>query len=99
MSTPEENFETAVDEAGETEARERAINQLETASDCDRLADLVRMDDLEEQYREQALTSLAHPQCKPVLRTLVESGNLPESLQERAETLLRDTADDSGAGP
>lgn len=45
------------------------------------------MDDIEEQYREQALTGLAHPQCKSTLQTLVESGDLSESLQERAETL------------
>lgn len=99
MSTPEENFETAVDESREPEAREKAISVLETANDCNRLSDLVRMDDIEERYREKALTGLAHPQCTSMLRTLVEDGTLPESLQERAETLLRETADDSGAGP
>lgn len=57
------------------------------------------MDDIEEQYREQALTGLAHPQCKSTLQTLVESGDLSESLQKQAEALLHDTPDDSGAGP
>lgn len=99
MSSVEKNFETAVDESSEREARERAIDELETANECDKLADLVRMNDLDEQYREQALRGLAHPQCKSMLRTLVESGNLSEALSEQAETLLEDTPGDSGAGP
>lgn len=99
MSTPEESFEIAVDESSERTARERAISSLETANDCDRLAELARMDDLEEQYREQAVTGLAHPQCKPMLETLVASGDLEASLRERAEALLDETPNDSGAGP
>ena len=42
---------------------------------------------------------MAHPQCKSMLQSLVESGDLPESLQDRAETLLEETPDNSGAGP
>lgn len=99
MSTPEENFETAMDESSEAEARETAIGELETANDCDRLAELTRADDLEERYRERALTGLAHPQCKSVLQTLVEDGDLPASLREQAETLVEETPDGAGAGP
>lgn len=98
MSTPEENFEIAVDETGEREARERAIDGLQTANECAKLADLVRTDGLDERYRERALTNLAHPQCKPMLQTLVEGGELSESLQEQAETHLETTPDGSGVG-
>jgi hypothetical protein len=99
MSTPEDNFETALDASSDASARERAIDELETANDCDRLADLVREDDLDETYREQALTGLAHPQCKSILREVAEGDDLPSSLRERAETLLDETPDDSGARP
>lgn len=99
MSTPEDDFETALDSSSDPAARERAIGELETANDCDKLADLARNDDLDETYREQALTGLAHPQCKSMLREVAEGGDLPESLRKRAEELLEDTPDDSGAGP
>jgi hypothetical protein len=99
VSTPEENLRTAVDESTESDARERAIDELETANECDTLAELVRNADLEERYRERALTNLAHPQCKRTLRSLVDDGDVPESLRDRAETLLEETPDDAGAGP
>ena len=99
MSTPEEKFETARDGSGETEERERAIDELGTANECDRLAELVRMDDLEDRYRERALSGLAHPQCRLTLESLVESGDLPGSLLEEAESLLDGTPEDAGAGP
>lgn len=99
MSTPETNFEKAVDGSSDDETRTQAIEDLEAANECDMLANLVENDDLEDEYREQALTSLAHPQCKPMLETLVESGDLPESYQERAEQLLQETPEDAGAGP
>lgn len=94
MSTPEGDFETAVDDSNDREAREQAIDELETANECDMLADLVRMDDLGTEYREQALDRLATPQCKPTLGNLVDGRDLPESLQEQAETLLEDVPDD-----
>ena len=99
MSTPEGNFETAIDEASDPEVRETAIGELETANECDRLAELARMDDIEDRYRERAVAGMAHPQCKSMLQSLVESGDLPESLRDRAETLLEETPGDSGAGP
>ncbi|WP_115865741.1 hypothetical protein [Halorussus litoreus] len=99
MSTPEENFEIARDESNDRSARESAIGGLETANECDSLADLARMDDLDETLRERALAGLAHPQCKLLLRELAEGEDLPDSLRERAETLLDDTPGDTGAGP
>jgi hypothetical protein len=99
MSTPEENFETAMDESSDAEAREAAIDHLETANDCDKLAELARMDDLEDRFRERAVAGLAHPQCKPMLQTLAEDGDLPASLREQAETLVEETPDGAGAGP
>ena len=99
MSTPPENAEIAADESADAEERERAIDELETANDCDKLAELVRRDDLDERYRERALEGLAHPQCRPRLQKLVDGGDLSESLRGRAETLLDDTPEGAGAGP
>lgn len=98
MSTPEEKFEIAVDESADGETRMAAIGELKTANDCGRLAELARMDDLEERYRERALAGLAHPQCKTKLRSVAD-GDLPESLRERADELLEDAPDEAGAGP
>ena len=95
MSGTDDSFDTAMDESGEAEARESAINDLETANECDRLAELVRTDDIEDQYREQALEGLGHPQCQSTLETLVEEDDLPESLRDRAETLVEEMPDDA----
>lgn len=99
MSTQEENFEIVVDDSRSADSRKRAIDELESANECDRLSALARRDDVERQYRERAVAGLAHPQCKGMLEELVENGDLPESLREQAEKLLRETPDDSGAGP
>ncbi|RDI70650.1 hypothetical protein [Halopelagius longus] len=99
MPTPEENHEIALDESSDREDRERAINQLEAANECDMLADLVRSDGLEDALRKQAFESLAHPQCKPTLETLVENGEVPEAFEGDGRTLLEQTPDDAGAGP
>jgi len=99
MSTPEENFEIACDESSDRAERETAIGELETANECDSLADLARMDDLDETLRERALSGMARPQCEQMLRELAEGEELPESLQKQAETLLDDTPGDTGAGP
>lgn len=99
MTTPESDFETAVDESNDKQTREDAIDELRTANECDRLADLARMDDLADEFREQAVEKLAHPQCKPMLETLVENEELPDTLHEQAATLLEETPEDSGAGP
>lgn len=98
MSTPEENAEIAVDESSDPSAREEAIDDLEAANECSQLADIALNDDIEDRYREQAVASLAHPQCKQALQTLVERSELPESMQDRAEELLDDTPDTTGAG-
>ena len=99
MSAPEQNVETATDSSSDREAREEAIETLEAANECDELADLALTDDLEEEYRERALTALGHPQCKTKLQQLVDGGEIPESLRSRAESLLEETPDDAGAGP
>ena len=95
MSATEENFETAADASSEDEARENAIGELETANECSKLADLVRMDDIDDRYREQALEALGHPQCRSTLETLAGEEDLPESLRERAESLVEDLPEDS----
>jgi len=99
MHTPEENFEIATDESNDREARESAIGTLETANECSRLAELARMGDLDETYRELALDGLAHPQCRTRLRQLVDGDDLEGSLEERAESLLDETPESAGAGP
>lgn len=98
MSAPDQNFETAMDEERDDEAREQAIDGLRTANECDMLADLARSDDIAEEYRERALEGLAHPQCKALLEDLTEGESLPDSLREHAESLLDEIPDDSGAG-
>jgi hypothetical protein len=99
MGTPEQNFGTAIDGASDDEERERAIGLLETANECDSLAETVGTDDLEGRYREQALNALAHPQCKATLADLADDESLEASLRERADSLLDETPDDAGAGP
>jgi len=99
MSTPESNVDVVVDESADEQSRKRAIEDLEAANECDELAEVVRNEDLESTYREHALENLAHPQCRPTLESLVESGDVPDAQQERAEALLRETPDDAGAGP
>jgi hypothetical protein len=98
VSTPEENAEIAVDESKDPSAREEAIDDLRAANECSRLTDIALNDDIDDRYREQAVTNLAHPQCKPALRALVERSELPESMQNRAEELLDDTPDRAGTG-
>lgn len=98
MSTPEGDFETAVDQSNDREAREGAIDELDTANECDTLADLVRLDELETEYREQALDRLASPQCRPALEPLVDDSALPDTLREQAERLLEDVPDDVEPG-
>ena len=94
MSGVDDHFDAAMDESNEDDAREAAVNELETANECSRLADLVRTDDLDERYRKQALEGLGHPQCQTTLTTLVEDGDVPESLRDRAEALLEELPDD-----
>jgi hypothetical protein len=99
MSTPEGDFETALDESADAERRERAIDELRTANECDRLADIAERDGLGERYRALALEDRAHPQCRPTLSRLVEDGGLPEALHGRAESLLSEISEGSGAEP
>jgi hypothetical protein len=97
--TPEENYDTALDQSTDRATRERAIENLEAANECDMLVELVQTDGLERRYREQALSSLAQPSCRTTLETLVGETDLDESLAERAGSLLEETPEDAGAGP
>ena len=99
MSTPAENFDFEVDESASTEDRKDAIHGLEVANECERLAELAQREDLDGQYRELAVSGLAEPQCKTKLEALLESGDLPDSLAERAESSLQETPDSTGGGP
>lgn len=94
MSGIEDTFDRATDESNGADEREAAIDELEAANECDRLDDLVRMDGLDDRYRERALEGLGHPQCRSTLETLVEEGDLPESLRDRAEALFEELPDD-----
>ena len=99
MSTPEGNFETAIDDSRDRAARERAIDELQTANEFDSLAELARMDDIGDEYRELAIRNLGHPQCEPTLSNIVDEGDLSDSLDELARSVLAETPDSSGAGP
>lgn len=98
MSDPAESFDIAVDESNDREARTDAIDELESANECGKLAEIVQRDDLADEYREEAVIKMASPQCKDTLETLLDSGDLPESLAKRAETMLQDTPDHPGGG-
>lgn len=93
MSTPEESFETAMDESSDDAAREEAIDALEAANECASLAAVVERDDVADRFRRQALDALATPQCDSALRRLSEHDALDASLREDAERLLEDVED------
>lgn len=99
MSTPEENLSIVMDGSRQPAARERAIDGLEAANECEKLAEIVRRSDVDDRFRELALTALAHPQCTATLGRVAEADDVPADLRERAETLLRNTPEDAGAGP
>lgn len=99
MSTPQENFELATDDATDPEERERAIADLETANECDSLAELVGADDIAMRFRERALDGLDHPQCSSTLEELADDESLSESMRDRAREMLGETPEDAGAGP
>lgn len=86
--TPEECVEVAVNASADQEDRSEAIHELKMANECDELAELVLMDDLENQLRQQALRSLGTPQCDSMIQRLIEDGSLDQSLQQEAENLL-----------
>lgn len=98
MSDPEKSFEIAVDQTNDRPTRTNAIDELESANECSRLAEIVQRDDLEDQYREEAVIKMASPQCKDTLESLLAAGELPDFITERAETLLQETPDHPGGG-
>lgn len=91
--TPTECVELASDASADEDDREGAIRELRTANECDELAALALKDDLERQFRRQALQALGAPQCDSTLRRLVEEESLEEPLRGDAVDLLDETDD------
>ncbi|WP_122090951.1 hypothetical protein [Halalkalicoccus subterraneus] len=89
--TSEECVTLAADTAADQDARSHAIHELKLANECDELAKLVLNENIETQFRQQALQSLETPQCDSMLQRLVEDDSLPQSLQQEAEKLLEET--------
>lgn len=88
--TPEECVELATDASADREDREEALEALKLANECDELADLVRTEDLEDQYRQQAIHFMGTAQCDSMLQTLVDEESLEQPLQREAEEVLSD---------
>lgn len=91
VSTPEESFETAVDESSDREAREAAIEALEAANECDMLAEVVTRTDLADDLRRRALDALATPQCEATMQDLAADDGF--DLSDEAGRLLEDVDD------
>jgi hypothetical protein len=92
--TPEECVDLALDEEAAEEDRTDAIRELKTANECDELEAIVRREDLDDAYRQQALEAVATPQCDSTLRELVDDGSLEDSIRQDAEALLAGVEDD-----
>lgn len=88
MSSPSQNFQTAVDKKPDRDEREDAIDALADADECDKLAVIAQMSGLDGPLRRRALNAMGRAECTDVLRALVEDGGLDESLQSDAERLL-----------
>ncbi len=91
MSTPEERFETAMDESHSREEREAAVDALAAANECDTLAKIAARDDFAAEFRRRALDELATPQCEATLRDLAADNGF--DLRDEAESLLEDVDD------
>lgn len=86
--TPTECVELAANASADQDDRMDAIHELKLANECDELARLASTDDIDDQFRQQALRSLGTAQCDSMLRKLVEDESLQQSLQEKAKNLL-----------
>lgn len=86
--TPTECIDLATDPVAPDDARTEAIQELRNANECDELARLARSEDLEDQFRRDALRGLANPQCDSMLSELSQDEGLGEDLRERATALL-----------
>ncbi|MFB6129493.1 MAG: hypothetical protein ABEJ28_01575 [Salinigranum sp.] len=96
MSAPEESYRIASDDSKARDRRTDAIDDLELANECGRLAALVRDDALEESLRRRALSALASPQCASTLADLATDESLPASLRGEAADLSEELGDPDG---
>ncbi|MFB6163599.1 MAG: hypothetical protein ABEJ31_00395 [Haloarculaceae archaeon] len=96
MSTREENLETALDGDRDEDARIEAVDRLETANDCDKIADVLTADDATDALRERALEGLASPQCQEMLQSMLEDDRIPDGYRDRAEGMVQG---EEGSGP
>jgi hypothetical protein len=90
MSSPSQQFQTAVDKKPDRSEREDAVDDLADAGECDKLAVLAQMSGLDGPLRRRALNAMGRAGCTDVLRALVENGGLEESLRSDAERLLEE---------
>lgn len=90
MSSPKQDFQTAVDKTPSQGEREEAIDRLIQNRACDKLALLVQMGGLDGPLRRRSLNGMADAGCQDLLRTLAEEGGLGEPLQSDAEDLLEE---------
>lgn len=88
MSSPEQDFQIAVDATPARGEREDAIDRLADAGACDKLAVLVQLGGLDGPLRRRALNGLDRAGCTDVLGTLVEKGGLEASLRSDAEEMI-----------
>ncbi|NEU55907.1 hypothetical protein [Halorussus sp. MSC15.2] len=88
MSSPSQNFQTAVSKNLNRDEREDAIDALADDGECDKLAVLAQMSGLDGPLRRRALNAMGRAECADVLSALAEDGGLDESLQSDAERLL-----------
>ena len=73
--TPQECVELAVNASADQDDRIDTIHELKLANECDELARLVSNDDIDNQFRQQALRSLGTAQCDSMLRRLLRVDN------------------------
>ena len=88
MSSPKQDFQTAVDKAPSRAEREDAIDRLAEGGACDKLAIIVQMSGIDGPLRRRALNAMDDAGCRDLLRTLADDGGLDEPLQSDAESLL-----------
>jgi hypothetical protein len=90
VSSPKQDFQTAVDKTPSRDEREDAIDRLVENGACDKLAILVQMGGFEGALRRRTLNGMVDAGCRDLLRTLVNDGSLGESLRSDAESLFEE---------
>jgi hypothetical protein len=86
--TPTEYVDRATDSTASDEGRKDAIHALKMANECDELAALVRNNDIEAQFRHEALEAMGTPQCDDTLQFLVDEDVLSPEMQSEAVEIL-----------